>query len=195
VKTEMKLLVPGFYPAGGGKFSVRIFPAPGLVPLELTEKGAQKSIAVTGMVSDLPLAIAENEVEIILSKMNWDRACGKAVEVSSPGPGNIVFAALGFERVTEVFTGFGRKGVPLKTVAESVVEEASSWLAADVSVGEHLADQLLVPLALAGGGRFRTHVLSSHAQTNIEIIKKFLDVEIVSDRLRDRVWEIIVRGN
>jgi RNA 3'-terminal phosphate cyclase (ATP) len=195
VKTESELIRPGFYPAGGGKFSVRIVPAHRLKPLELVEKGPEKAIEVIGMVSDLPKSIAENEVEIILSQMHWDHGCGKAVEVSSPGPGNIVFARLAFEHVSEVFTGFGQKGVPLKTVAENVVKQASLWLAAGVPVGEHLADQLLVPFALAGGGRFRTYVISTHARTNIEIIKKFLDVEIICDRIRDNVWEITLRGN
>jgi RNA 3'-terminal phosphate cyclase (ATP) len=52
------------------------------------------------------------------------------------------------------------------------------YLAADVPVGEHLADQLLIPLALAGGGSFRTLPLSSHGRTNAVIIARFLPVRI-----------------
>ena len=43
-------------------------------------------------------------------------------------------------------------------------------------VGPHLADQLLVPIALAGGGAFRTCALTRHATTNMEVIGEFLDV-------------------
>jgi RNA 3'-terminal phosphate cyclase (ATP) len=43
-------------------------------------------------------------------------------------------------------------------------------------VGEHLADQLLVPMALAGGGSFRTLPPSSHATTNAALIERFLPV-------------------
>jgi RNA 3'-terminal phosphate cyclase (ATP) len=50
------------------------------------------------------------------------------------------------------------------------------YLAADVPVGEHLADQLLIPMALAGGGEFRTVPLSSHTTTNAALIERFLPV-------------------
>jgi RNA 3'-terminal phosphate cyclase (ATP) len=43
-------------------------------------------------------------------------------------------------------------------------------------VGEHLADQLLIPMAMAGGGSFRTRPLSEHARTNMEVVQKFLPV-------------------
>ena len=54
-----------------------------------------------------------------------------------------------------MITGFGRKGVPAEQVAGGACDEAAAYLAADVPVGTHLADQLLVPMALAGGGVFR----------------------------------------
>jgi RNA 3'-terminal phosphate cyclase (ATP) len=38
----------------------------------------------------------------------------------------------------------------------------------------HLADQLLVPIARAGGGAFRTGPLSHHTTTNIAVIEQFL---------------------
>ncbi len=42
---------------------------------------------------------------------------------------------------------------------------------------EHLADQLLLPMALATKGAFTTAVLSSHTRTNIGVIEKFLPLE------------------
>ena len=51
-----------------------------------------------------------------------------------------------------------------------------------VPVGEHLADQLLLPLAVAGGGRFRCDELSLHATTNIETIGAFLDIPIKTEK-------------
>ena len=44
-------------------------------------------------------------------------------------------------------------------------------------MGEYLADQLIVPMAIARGGSFTTGPLSRHATTNIEVVKN-LDVEI-----------------
>jgi RNA 3'-terminal phosphate cyclase (ATP) len=79
-------------------------------------------------------------------------------------------------------------------VAASAVQEAQRYLAADVPVGEHLADQLLIPLALAGGGSFRTLPVSGHTRTNMEVIREFLPVEITATEVGDGVMEVTVRG-
>ena len=57
-------------------------------------------------------------------------------------------------------------------------------------VGEHLADQLLLPLALAGGGEFVTLPPSSHFTTNCEVIGRFLDVPLVAREERDGAWRL-----
>ena len=56
------------------------------------------------------------------------------------------------EQVTEVFTGFGQRGVTAEAVAQHALTEAKDYLASGAPVGNHLADQLILPLALAGGG-------------------------------------------
>jgi RNA 3'-terminal phosphate cyclase (ATP) len=77
----------------------------------------------------------------------------------------------------EVVTGHGEKGLRAELVAERACTEAARYVASDAPVGEHLADQLLLPMALAGGGRFRVlGPLSLHATTNIETIRMFVDV-------------------
>jgi RNA 3'-terminal phosphate cyclase (ATP) len=75
-------------------------------------------------------------------------------------------------------------------VAEQAAIEAAGYLATGAPVGEHLADQLLIPLALAGGGSYTTGKPSLHTTTNIEIIQKFLDVEIKLTHASDNVWRI-----
>jgi RNA 3'-terminal phosphate cyclase (ATP) len=92
----------------------------------------------------------------------------------------------------EVFTGFGEKGVRAERVADTACDEAAAWLASGEPVGPHLADQLLLPMALAGGGRFRTAALSLHAATNIDTIRAFLDVDVVTTASTDGGIEIVV---
>ena len=82
------------------------------------------------------------------------------------------------ESVTEVVTGFGVKGVSAEQVASGACDEAQAFLAVDVPVGIHLADQLLIPMALAGGGSFRTLTPTPHMLTNAAVIRRFLDVPI-----------------
>ncbi len=104
------------------------------------------------------------------------------------GPGNAVLLEYESENVTEIFTAFGEVGVSAESVVDKAVHELRSYLKTDVPVGEHLADQLLLPLALAGSGSYRTLPLSRHARTQMELIPEFLNVRIgVEDEGEGRV--------
>jgi len=92
------------------------------------------------------------------------------------GPGNVLLLLVEAEHASELVTGFGQRGLPAERVADRAATEMSRYLDAGVPVGVHLADQILVPFALAGGGRFRTLPLSSHGRTNAALIERFLPV-------------------
>ena len=47
-------------------------------------------------------------------------------------------------------------------------------------VGDCLADQLLLPLALTGGGSYLALSLTRHAATNIEVIRQFREVHVTT---------------
>ena len=57
-------------------------------------------------------------------------------------------------------------------------------------VGRHLADQLLLPMALAGGGKFRTLSPTKHTTTNAQIIGRFIDVDTKLTEYDQNQWEI-----
>lgn len=180
---DATLVRPGFYPAGGGEFRVTITPAVRLAPLELLERGRIKRISATAKVAHLPRTIAERELRVIGRKLGLsDRDLVVEEIADSRGPGNIVTIEVECEHVTEVFTGFGERQVAAENVAKKVAEDARRFLSKDVAVGEYLTDQLLMPLGLAGVGAFRTLGLSRHAQTNMEVIKSFLDIRFEIDR-------------
>lgn len=96
----------------------------------------------------------------------------------SPGPGNVVWLELEYEHVTEVISAFGKVGRPAEAVARDAAEQCRRYLASSAPVGEHLTDQLMLPLAIAGRGAFRSTGLTLHAQTHMELIRRFLDVPI-----------------
>ena len=110
------------------------------------------------------------------------------------GPGNVLMAAVERAEITEMFTGFGERGVRAEAVAEAVANEAAHYLEANVPVGEHLADQLLLPMALGAGGVFRTVKPSHHCLTQIELLKLFLGTEITTTEETNGAWRIEVRG-
>jgi RNA 3'-terminal phosphate cyclase (ATP) len=85
--------------------------------------------------------------------------------------------------VAEIFTAFGKLGVSAEDVAKDAAEQARVYMHSTAAVDEHLADQLLLPLALAGGGSFSAVDLNMHAKTNMEVIRQFLTVRFdVADR-------------
>lgn len=98
--------------------------------------------------------------------------------MDTPGPGNAVLLSVESDALTEVFVGFGERGVPAERVASRALLDMQTYLDADVPVGEHLADQLLLLLALAGSGAFATLPLSGHAMAQIDLIPRFLGVGI-----------------
>lgn len=122
------------------------------------------------------------------ARLGLDREALRVEDVERPvGPGLVVMVDVTCEHVNAVFTGFVERREPVERVAGAVADEASAWLADDVPVDTHLADQLLVPLALARGGRFRTGPLSLHATTNAELIQRFVPVRFVVEGAEVRV--------
>jgi RNA 3'-terminal phosphate cyclase (ATP) len=187
---------PGFYPAGGGRMSVHIRPALEWKRLDLLTRGECRARRTKAVVANLPLSIAERELRLIEQKMSWPRDWMKAELVQgSRGPGNVVTIEIECEHVTEVFTGFGERGLRSEAVAEKAVQQARRYIASEAAVGEYLADQLLIPMAMAGIGSFTTLPLSRHATTNIEVIGKFIDVGIETSQIGDRMWKVEVSSS
>jgi len=185
---------PGFFPAGGGRMTVKIEPVARLTPIELLERGEILRRKARAAIAQLARHIAERELRVVRRELSWADAdlCIEAVE-NSAGPGNVLILEVASEQVCEVFTGFGEWRVSAEKVAEQTVKQVQEYLAAGVPVGPHLADQLLLPMALAGSGAFRTLAPTRHTLTNIEVIKTFLDVEVTIERLTPEVWEIRIR--
>lgn len=192
-RVTLALERPGFYPAGGGRIRAEIAPVRELSPLELEERGEVRRRAVRALVSALPRHIGQREVETAGEALGIPPEAREVVEVPEPaGPGNVVIVEIESDRVTELFTGFGRRGVPAEAVAEEVAGQARRYLEAGVPVGPHLADQLLLPLALAGGGVFTTLRPSRHTKTNAEVVQHFLEADLALERLEGEAWRVSV---
>jgi len=177
-RVSVKLERPGFYPAGGGKLTVRIDPPGPLTPLELPKRGKIIRTCARALISNLPKNIAKRELSVIERELSFPKECLKIEEVEYSGPGNIILIEMESEEITEVFSAFGERRIPAEKVAIQAVQQVRHYLDAGVPVGKHLADQLLVPLAIMRGGAFSTMPLTLHTQTNMDIIKKFLSINI-----------------
>jgi RNA 3'-terminal phosphate cyclase (ATP) len=168
----------GFYPPGGGKIVAQISPAKTLQPLELIERGDITEKKVRVLLVKLPRHVAERELKVVGEKLRDFKTHEMEIDESENAlsPGNVVFIEYTSKHLTETISSIGERKLPAEKVAENAVAEAKAYLAHNAPVGEHLADQLLIPLALAGGGIFRTGPLSLHTTTNMDVIKRFLPV-------------------
>jgi RNA 3'-terminal phosphate cyclase (ATP) len=169
---------------------VTIEPVVRLNRLDLLERGRVCKCRPTAVVANLPRHIAERELKVLKRELALDSAALQIAEVKSHGPGNILIVEVESANVTEVFTGFGELGVRAEVVAGRLAKEVRRYLEADVPVGEHLADQLLLPMALAGGGAFVTFPLSPHAETNIHVLKEFLPIEVRTEPVSDNAVRV-----
>ncbi|HBP23465.1 MAG TPA: RNA 3'-terminal phosphate cyclase, partial [Planctomycetes bacterium] len=189
-----ELVRPGFFPKGGGEVRYQITPGP-LVGFELLERGPLRSIEAEAYLSRLPDHVARRELDAVAAALELEPEALRVVRPRRPkGPGNALLITLRFAHATEVVSAYGEKGKPAEEVAADAVREAQRLLAGEgVPVGEHGADQLLLLLALAGSGRFRTLAPSGHTTTQQALIPRFLPrVGLPSQELSPGTWELAV---
>ncbi|MEM1193417.1 MAG: RNA 3'-terminal phosphate cyclase [Pseudomonadota bacterium] len=184
------LLLRGFYPAGGGIWEVFIQPLEEPTAVTLTDRGALRSITAEAATANLPGSIAERELETVAKEMDLPETNLHQRNYESCGPGNIVLLRVASEQHTEVFAGFGEHGVSAERVARRATNATREYLKSDACISEHLADQLLLPLASFANGRFTTTNISQHFLTNKDVIEQFLDLEIAVNPEHQGLHEI-----
>ena len=172
-----ELVRHGFAPAGGGEIFLKIDPVQKLSPLNLTSRGKLNSKQITGTVAHIPASIAEREAKTALKLLEWPEDIVEIIEApESSGPGNCFAIEVAYENVTERITNFGAHNVSAEKVAKVVAKSLNDYLNGPAVVGRQLADQLLLPMALAGSGKFITMTPSNHTLTNSRVIEDFLPV-------------------
>jgi RNA 3'-terminal phosphate cyclase (ATP) len=180
----------GFATGGGpperqhGQLTVTVEAGGALRPIEIVGAGPVVSRRATAILSRLPTHVAAREHAVVQERLGFTADECEVREVQSTGPANVLLLEIERAQSRELVSALGEKGLRAELVAQRACDELAAFLAADVPVGEYLADQLLLPLAIAGGGRFRSMPLSLHATTNIATIQQFLGVsiDVVPDR-------------
>lgn len=179
VHTDLHIEKLGFYPAGGGKWTLQIKPCDALLSIELmpgdsaNNNSLDSRLSVSAMVSQLPLAIAQREIKAVCQLLGLGQDMGCAVSVETPGPGNILNISLSHGSHQSVFELVGMVGVSAENIAKRTVGRLRHFVKSGAVVEEQLADQLLLPFAVAGQGCFCTTKPSLHTTTNMAVIKQF----------------------
>ena len=95
--------------------------------------------------------VAEREIAVVRKAFDWsERECFMRELPVDQGPGNILLLEAKFEHVTEIVSGFAQLGVTAERVAKTAVGRMRGYMGCEAFAGPYLADQLLLPMALAG---------------------------------------------
>jgi RNA 3'-terminal phosphate cyclase (ATP) len=183
LRLSLTMRRPGFYPRGGGVVEVHIQPCARLNGISLRNRGPVKATGFSA-VAGLPEQIAKRQarraayrlreygLEVDFGEENWEG-----------GPGTVLAVVLDTAPAPTSFFGLGARGKPAERVADDAVDQVIAYLNADDAlVDSHSADQIVLPLSLAEGpSDFRVAEVTPHLTTNIAVIRRFLDREIVCE--------------
>ena len=171
----------GYYPAGGGSITASISPAKAPASLlQIIERGRLEKIKIISAVSNLPISIAERQIKGAISRLLEFSSLIEAasIEAPSPGRGTSVFILACYENLRAGFTALGARGKRAETVGAEAAEDFISYATGLGALDNHLSDQVLIYMALAGGRSFYSaSQITGHLLTNIHVIEKFLPVK------------------
>jgi RNA 3'-terminal phosphate cyclase (ATP) len=188
VNVQFDLDAVGLFPAGGGKVRLATDPFEmHLHQLILLERQGVPSFSAEAIVADVPEHVAQRELIYLREQGRAEvptLAMGalRTTNVSQTGPGNVLDLSLRYDNVCAHFTAFGSKRQSAEDVARAAYAQLRQFLHSDAVVEEHLADQLLLPMVLAGGGEFLTGEPSEHLRTNAQVIAQFGVADILIER-------------
>jgi RNA 3'-terminal phosphate cyclase (ATP) len=182
VRATVNLARWGFYPAGGGEVTARIEGRAGaLAPLDLTTRGAMERVAGRAVVTNLPAHIPQrmaDRARNVLAEAGISARL-EPRRLRGTGPGAGIFLHAVYTHTVAGFTAYGRRGLPAERVAEAACEDLLAYHRAEGAVDPHLADQLALPCALAGGAsRLSVSRVTQHLLTNVAVICQFLDLQV-----------------
>lgn len=186
LKLDLQRPRAGFYPAGGGEIRASIQPAPeGLQPIEFTERGQLQGAVVASTVSDrLPEHILRRQNEAAAQKLADEGISARREEyyIPSTSPGTACVVSLEYDGAFAGFSALGEKGKPAEAVGKQAGEAAAGFVGDAGTVDAHLADQLLIYMALARGeSRIRTRKITDHLRTSAQVARTLLNTAVSID--------------
>lgn len=198
VKAGLSNPLKGYYPIGGGTIEAVINPAKTpLLPLNVTERGGFISLSVLSAASNLPLSIAQRQLDRVITRLQGFgiRPEGRCAEEPSPGRGTYVFILVEYQNIKAGFSALGARGKRAEEVADEAADKFISFFNKTGAMDPHLSDQVVALMALAQGtSRVTVSEVTNHLLTNIHVIERFLPVKF---NIKGRVGEegtVSVRG-
>lgn len=192
VQASARLSAWGWYPQGGGEVELLLSGGSKLRGLNLLERGDLRQVRGLAVVTELPSHIPQrmaSRAENLLHQADL-KAHVQPLRERGVGPGAGIFLTAEYENSLAGFSTLGRVGLPAEKVAQMACEELLDFHKTGAPVDVHLADQLLLPAALAlEASQFRVAQINTHLTTNAWVIEQFGVARITVDEA-DRVVAI-----
>ncbi|MHC5609676.1 MAG: RNA 3'-terminal phosphate cyclase [Nostoc sp.] len=176
VKAQVKLGAWGWFPQGGGEVELQVSGGSQLGGINLLERGELEQVRGLAVVTELPSHIPQrmaNRAENLLRKAHLKVAI-QTLRERGVAPGAGIFLTAEYQNSLTGFGGFGRLRLSAETVAEIACQQLLEFHHTGAAIDEHLADQLLLPAALASQeSQYSAAEVSRHLTTNAAVIEQF----------------------
>ena len=200
VHARLELGKWGWYPRGGGEIVAHVegrgAATESLRPLVIEGRGRLTGVWGVSAASNLPEHIIQRQRSHALQHLRARhiKADIEAIDAPSPGPGTVLFLLAEYEHVSAGFTGYGRLRYPAEKVAEDAIKGFEAHLKSQQALDPHLADQILLPLALApGSSSYTTSCVTRHLQTVQWAVQQFVKRGIVVEGKEGGPGTVVVR--
>ncbi|OGO26686.1 MAG: RNA 3'-terminal-phosphate cyclase [Chloroflexi bacterium RBG_16_52_11] len=184
---QLSLDQAGFYPQGGGRITATIRPIHRVAPLQVERRGELLRLIGISAVANLDRSIADRQKRQATGRLlrHFPSLLIKTISLPAQNKGTFLLLAAEFASgggahpARCCFCALGELGKPAERVADEAVDSFITFLQSGGAIDHHLADQLLLPLALASGPSILSSArITQHLLTNAEVIRYFLPVEI-----------------
>jgi RNA 3'-terminal phosphate cyclase (ATP) len=200
VQAKVRIRNWGWYPIGGGEVRASVVGKGGeavFAGLDLRRRGELLRVRGVSASSNLPKHIRSRQERSALHMLRSHGVNARVdiVDAPSKGQGTVVFLWSTFENALAGFTSLGERGKPAERVAEEAAKDLLEHLGSDAALDPYLADQLVVPMALAAGSsHLITLRVTQHLLTNAWVVNQFLPGCVSVDGWEGKPGEFRIEG-
>ncbi len=176
---EVYVRAYGWTPEGGGTLTAYTGGGAHLHGVEMRERGALERVFGVAVGCNLPAHIpqrmANRARNLLAPHLAGAPLDIRPQRVRSVSTGAGIFLAAEYSNGRGGVGVLGKRGMPSEVVAERAVQALLAFHDSGAAVDRHLADQLILPLALATGPSvLHAEAITSHCRTQAAVVGAFL---------------------